>query len=237
MRLASIRSHGRSERMSEGIRARSSICPRHPQEWSGSRRPIPPGQTTAKPPRAGRSRHSRAFVIARTPRPCGEITSGRGGDGLFGPYRSGATTTAKRGRPLWARYRNPHRLTPLLMPTVYTPRRLGASPDRQSIVRRNASTRLEERLRLLGVGHVGRVSSKTTHSEPGMPWWTVSAMSGVASSWRPEVTSVGTAVFRLGGRDDVPGLKHADDVELARPVHGVIDLGVRGEVAAKVRCT
>ena len=36
-----------------GVRDRSAICPRHPQEWRGSRRPMPPGQTTAKFPSRG----------------------------------------------------------------------------------------------------------------------------------------------------------------------------------------
>ena len=38
------------------------------------------------------------------------------------------------------------------------------------------------------------LSSKRTHSEPGMPRWTVPAIAGVASSKRPEVTSVGAAI-------------------------------------------
>ena len=64
---------------------------------------MPPGQTTANVPRAGRSRHSRAFVCARTPRPCGEITSGSGGGGRSGPNLVGSTTIAQRGTPLYAR--------------------------------------------------------------------------------------------------------------------------------------
>ena len=46
---------------------------------------MPPGQTTANPPRPGRSRHQPALVAARIPRPCGEITSGSEGDGFSGP--------------------------------------------------------------------------------------------------------------------------------------------------------
>ena len=86
------------------MRARSSIWPPKPQEWSGSLRPIPPGQITAKSPRAGRSRQRRAFVRARTPRPWGEMTSGTASaGGVLGVYLAGATTIAYRSTPLWAR--------------------------------------------------------------------------------------------------------------------------------------
>ena len=100
-RLGSTCSQGSVAFAIDGIRARSAICPRQPQEWSGSRRPMPPGQMTANPC-AGSSRQSRAFVAAWTPRPCGEITSGRRGVGFPGPYSDGTITTAGRGSRLWA---------------------------------------------------------------------------------------------------------------------------------------
>jgi hypothetical protein len=72
----------------------------NPRSEVGRRRPIPPGQIRTKRPCPGRSRQRLAFVRARTPRPCGEMTSGKGGDGRAGVYSAGATTTAQRRRNL-----------------------------------------------------------------------------------------------------------------------------------------
>ena len=78
------------------MRARSSICPRQPQEWSGGRRPSS-GQTTAKSPSAGSlptAVHS--FSPGRRVRAARSRAAEERG-GLSGPYSAGATTTAQRG--------------------------------------------------------------------------------------------------------------------------------------------
>src|SRR4029450_8422673 len=52
MRRGSTLSQGSAARTISGMRARSAICPRQPQEATGSLRASPPGQVSAKRPAA-----------------------------------------------------------------------------------------------------------------------------------------------------------------------------------------
>ena len=68
------------------------------------------------------------------------------------------------------------------------------SPDGRSLhLGEELFDRGEERLGLLDV-RVWLDSSSSTHSRPGIASWICSTMRGVASSWRPETSSVGTSI-------------------------------------------
>jgi hypothetical protein len=78
------------------------------------------------------------------------------------------------------------------------------------------------------------LSSKRIHSQPRMPYWTNSPSAGVSSSWRPEGEQGGQADLAEAVAD-VPVLEAADDVELARLVHRLVDLATgAGKGAADV---
>ena len=88
--------------------------------------PHPPGQTTAKSPCPGRSRHRFAFVRARTPRPCGEITSGNGGDGLSGAVLRRRHDDGPAGHAVVGSVANPPVLDPVAHPECREPWRAHA---------------------------------------------------------------------------------------------------------------
>ena len=71
------------------------------------------------------------------------------------------------------------------------------------------------------------VPATSSQRAPGMRRWICSTMCGVASSNSPDRSSVGTSISRQA-IGDVPVEQAADRVELARPVHRVVDGRVRG---------